>query len=363
MHHHRRHHSSTFCAVAAVVICAVALAGVVAFFAMPHHERPRPVVMYDPAPPPTPPPPPPVIIREEGSCDECTAGLDELAECVASPETTVVYVDDAWSCVNCHPRMWFRDLDGDGLGDPACAPRMSCEPSEPFTADNGDDPDDSEPNTVFVTSRAPCDGPHQRAVVRGPGPGGHMWIACVDCGTTWHIDLDGDGLGDPGGVSVASCQPPATGGPWVPNALDADDSSACRGGVCLSSPPDACTLAPAGCHASNATCRWRAIDRDRESRATAVDACTALHSASQGLLWTLDAWIEAPYPVAVRARCPGREPVEREAIGGQRVTLPELHCLPGVLEFASPACGAWNVSVGNRTETEVWGESTACVAI
>lgn len=170
---------------------------------------------------------------------------------------------------------WFRDADGDGLGDPG-APLTACTQPEHYVDNDGDDCGDDVPSGPEVCDGADndCDGAVDEDLQTstfyvdddGDEFGGASVLACGlldglvanpgDCDDTtpsvspgapelcdngldddcdgvellpdtYWPDADGDGFGDPDGVSVSSCDP-------VPGHVS--DSSDCDDGTDLIAP-------------------------------------------------------------------------------------------------------------------------------
>jgi hypothetical protein len=115
--------------------------------------------------------------------------------------------DSCGVCGGSGPSVWYADLDGDGLGDPATT-MMQCS----MPANYVDNDDDTAPSCTsnVVDVCGVCDGPGQ---------------------TRYYDDTDGDGLGDPA-MSMLACTMPSG---YVVNANDTDPT--CGGvrdacGVC-----------------------------------------------------------------------------------------------------------------------------------
>ena len=124
----------------------------------------------------------------------------------------------------CTPVVWYRDIDGDGVGD-AEGPHESCEAPAGHAADAGDCDDlnpDRGPGAVERCDGVDddCDGQIDEDA-EGPLP-------------TWYADADGDGDGDPL-AGLEACAPPAghaaTGG-------DCDDADPARSSGGLDVPRD-----------------------------------------------------------------------------------------------------------------------------
>jgi hypothetical protein len=154
---------------------------------------------------------------------------------------------------SCTPQTWYADSDGDGFGDPRGAVQDCVQP--PATVDNYDDCDDTNPDltdtvvwyrdedgdgwggdqTVDQCSQPPryvsvpgdCDDTdasiHPDGTERCNGEDddcdGRVDVDAVD-ETTWWIDRDGDGFGDPEGP-LDACDPPLG---YVDDASDCLDS-------------------------------------------------------------------------------------------------------------------------------------------
>lgn len=97
---------------------------------------------------------------------------------------------------------WYRDADGDGLGDPSLELALYVCPEGP----------DDEPPLGYVANNIDCDD-------------SSTWVTVDDVSgiaTLYYFDADSDSFGDPG-VSYRSCDLPAPG--YVDNAEDCDDTS------------------------------------------------------------------------------------------------------------------------------------------
>jgi hypothetical protein len=135
-------------------------------------------------------------------------------------------------CTGKLPTPWYRDADGDTLGDPAVSVTQCTQPAGYVANHNDTDP-------ACAGARDTCN------VCNGPGiPSGncdcqgHVNDACGKCGgsgipvgacdctgklpTPWYRDADNDQLGDPA-TSTSSCTQPAG---YVANANDTDPTCA-----------------------------------------------------------------------------------------------------------------------------------------
>lgn len=135
---------------------------------------------------------------------------------------------------------WYRDRDGDGVGDGA--PTEACEPPADFVEDSGDC-DDAD-SAVSPKEQERCDTAEVDEDCDGlvndldDDPEGEE---------TWYIDADGDGYGDRAGATW-SCEPRDGA---VADASDcADGDAAIHPGateVCANGRDDDCDGTPNGC--------------------------------------------------------------------------------------------------------------------
>ncbi|MBT6434421.1 MAG: hypothetical protein HOK28_15085 [Deltaproteobacteria bacterium] len=145
----------------------------------------------------------------------CTASLGYVSNS-SDPEPNCVSndTDVCGVCGGAGLLTWYRDLDSDGLGDVGDTTAACTEPLG-YVSNSSD----SEPNCASNDTDA-C------GVCAGSGP------------TTWYADADGDGAGDSGSTTAACSQP--TG--YVANDSDpcpADNPDDIDGdGICNSDDPD-----------------------------------------------------------------------------------------------------------------------------
>ena len=104
---------------------------------------------------------------------------------------------------------WYADDDGDGFGDPR-QDTVACHPPDGSVADHGDCDDTSA--SVYPGATESCDGTDEDCdgEVDNDASGA----------STWYLDADGDGFGDPGVTSV-DCDAPSS---YVADNSDCDDT-------------------------------------------------------------------------------------------------------------------------------------------
>ena len=110
------------------------------------------------------------------------------------------------------PTTWYADLDGDGFGD-AEFNVEACSPPDGMIAD-ATDCDDTDPD-AWPGAPETCNG-------RDDDCDGETDEDDASDASTWYLDADGDGWGDPSGASTACDAPLGT----VAVGDDCDDSSA-----------------------------------------------------------------------------------------------------------------------------------------
>ena len=110
---------------------------------------------------------------------------------------------------DCTVSTFYRDVDGDGYGDPA-GPYDACD-APAGHVDNDDDCDDVDAR-IAPGATETCDGVDQDCDGRVDEE--------IDGSTPWYADLDVDGYGDPDDVLTSCEQPPGR----VGDAGDCDDS-------------------------------------------------------------------------------------------------------------------------------------------
>ena len=148
-------------------------------------------------------------------CDDAEAavhpGADEI--CDGLDNDCDSFTDDEDSAVVGAPT-WYPDADEDGWGDPDSPVTACAQPA--FTIEVGEDCDDADdgihPGAEELCNEVDddCDG-----LVDGDDPDGTET-------TTWYLDTDGDGYGDPD-TAFEACDTPSGA---VTDGTDCDDSSA-----------------------------------------------------------------------------------------------------------------------------------------
>jgi MYXO-CTERM domain-containing protein len=149
-----------------------------------------------------------------GDCDDYNAAVNPGATEVCNgydDECDTLIDDDDPSLDLSTATIWYRDMDGDGYGDPLTA-TYQCNLPAGFVANN-DDCDDTRP-TIYPGAPEYCnllDDDCDGVVDESP---------VVD-GLEWYLDADGDSYGDPATV-VNSCDAPAG---YIWDNGDCDDAN------------------------------------------------------------------------------------------------------------------------------------------
>jgi len=113
---------------------------------------------------------------------------------------------------------WYRDGDGDGHGDPT-GRVLACESPEQHVSDGGDC-DDTDPG-IHPLAQEVCDADSVDEDCDGVADDGDPSVL-GSTRSSFHVDSDGDGFGDPLSTTAA-CVLPAG---HADNSLDCDDSDA-----------------------------------------------------------------------------------------------------------------------------------------
>jgi len=155
------------------------------------------------------------FVVDDTDCDDGDADVSPGASevCNGHDDDCDGLVDDDDPSLD-DPDSWYDDTDGDGYGDPD-AETLSCsQPSDTVADDTDCDDGDAD---VSPSASEVCNGDDDDcdALVDDDDPD-------LADGSTWFLDLDGDGYGD-AAVSVSACEAP---GGYVSNSEDCDDGSA-----------------------------------------------------------------------------------------------------------------------------------------
>ena len=255
--------------------------------------------------------PPPGTTADGSDCDDGDPAIHPLAEEVCNG------VDD-----DCDDTIdedgaggtWYQDIDGDGYGDPSTA-TVSCDTPGAGWVAAGEDCDDADPLTHPGAEETDCADPVDHNCDGSVGDtdlDGDGWTACHECddgdpeirpdatevcdgvdnncdaltddedpkldsstGTTWYLDTDGDGYGDPDATTQA-CETPA--GATIDDQ-DCDDTNAAvnpDGIERCNGIDDDCDGSADGADATDATTWYADADGDGYGEATTTSvACTA----------------------------------------------------------------------------------------
>jgi hypothetical protein len=151
---------------------------------------------------------PPFAVREGGDCDDGRADVFPGAAeaCDEADQDCDGSVDEELPT-----ETWYRDLDGDGFGNPSSA-REGCAPEDRETTDSSDCDDGDE--LAFPGADEVCDGEDDDC-------DGVPDEEATDT-TTWYGDYDGDGFGDASAPMPACEQPDGA----VTGSEDCDDADA-----------------------------------------------------------------------------------------------------------------------------------------
>jgi hypothetical protein len=174
--------------------------------------------------------------------------------------------DGAGGDADCTASVFYRDVDGDGYGDPA-GPYEACEAPRDYV-ENADDCDDVD-GSVYPGAPESCDGLDNNC------------DGAVDEGATgdtpWYADADGDGYGDDADVEAACTAPEGR----VAEGGDCDDSDPAVSPGAEDVPRDGVDGDCSGADATTLATRPLAGDLTVSSVSAAEDFC-ATHDAVLG---------------------------------------------------------------------------------
>ncbi len=176
--------------------------------------------------------PPAGHVDHDGDCDDhddaVFNGSTNACDCAGGGHGTRQCINGGWTaCVGCQSTQYtyFRDADGDGLGDPANKQVTTSSTPPTGYVTNADDCDDTNAAVKSTGSRScvgagNCSGTQE--CVNG------VWGSCACSATyTYYRDADNDGLGDAANKQASSSSTPPTG--YVANSNDCDDTKSSVG--------------------------------------------------------------------------------------------------------------------------------------
>ncbi len=150
------------------------------------------------------------FVATTGDCDDLSANVNPGATevCDGIDNNCSGSVDDSASDAD----DWYLDSDGDGFGDPLTGIWACSEPSGYI--EDASDCDDSRAAVNPNGTEVCADGLDNDC--SGDADGADATDA-----STWYLDSDGDGFGDPNNTTTACTQPSG----YVDNSTDCDDTS------------------------------------------------------------------------------------------------------------------------------------------
>ncbi|MCB9797419.1 MAG: putative metal-binding motif-containing protein, partial [Alphaproteobacteria bacterium] len=150
------------------------------------------------------------LVADDSDCDDADAAVNPAADelCNDVDDDCDAAVDEGAT----DAPTWYADLDGDGFGDPDNTIE-SCEQPSGYLSDSSDCYDSDADVSPAATEY--CDG------IDNDCDGQTDEVDAADA-STWYVDADGDGYGDPDNSSLA-CDAPSG---HVADRTDCDDNEA-----------------------------------------------------------------------------------------------------------------------------------------